>query len=60
MSSMFGIAFEFDSAELTEQARRDLQTWPMRSTGLELAGTRVLDAKGSPVHASTEQMETGP
>ena len=39
---MFGIALEFDSAELTEQARRDLQTWPMRSTGLELVPRRLV------------------
>ena len=52
MSLMLGIAFEFDSADLTERARRDLQNVADALNGPELAGTRLTieghtDASGS-------------
>ena len=52
MSLMLGIAFEFDSADLTERARRDLDHVADALNGPELAGTRLTieghtDASGS-------------
>ena len=52
MSLMLGIAFEFDSADLTERARRDLDHVADALNGPELAGTRLTieghtDARGS-------------
>ena len=52
ISLMLGIAFEFDSAELTEQARLDLDNVADALNGPELAGARLrieghTDASGS-------------
>ena len=52
MSLMLGIAFEFDSADLTERARRDLDHVADALNGPELTGTRLTieghtDASGS-------------
>ena len=55
MSLMLGIAFAFDSADLTERARRDLDHVADALNGPELAGTRLTieghtDASGSAVY----------
>ena len=52
MSLMLGIAFEFDSADLTERARLDLDNVADALNGPELTGTRLTieghtDASGS-------------
>ena len=51
LSLMLGIAFEFDSADLTERARRDLRNVADALNGPELTGTRLTieghtDARG--------------
>ena len=55
MSLMLGISFEFDSADLTDRARRDLDNVADALNGPELAGTRLTieghtDASGSAVY----------
>ena len=55
MSLMLGIAFEFDSANLTERARLDLDNVADALNGPELTGTRLTieghtDASGSAVY----------